>query len=106
MFPVGRFSTYATYWIRQRISDFVHNNARLIRLPSHVIGGLGVIRAAKRKLESELGREPTIDELATESKISREKLLLYSTPSFPALHLDLCNFLTLCPSSFRPVCRS
>ena len=77
----------------------MHNNARLIRLPSHVIGGLGVIRSAKLKLELELGREPTVDELAAESKISREKLLLYSTPSFPARHLNLSSFLTRCSFS-------
>uniref|UniRef100_A0A7S2AVE8 RNA polymerase sigma-70 domain-containing protein n=1 Tax=Florenciella parvula TaxID=236787 RepID=A0A7S2AVE8_9STRA len=83
-----RFSTYATYWIRQRISSFVHNNARMIRLPSHVIGMLGVVEKAKRSLQLELGREPSVDELAAASKISREKLQLYTDSSAEVYSLE------------------
>ena len=60
-----RFSTYATWWIRQAVVRALANQARLIRLPVHVEALLGRYRRAKDQLTQELGRAPTLEELAT-----------------------------------------
>ena len=60
-----RFSTYATWWIRQSVVRALANQARLIRLPVHVEALLGRYRRAKDKLTQELGRAPTLEEIAT-----------------------------------------
>ncbi|WP_028537237.1 RNA polymerase sigma factor RpoS [Paludibacterium yongneupense] len=59
-----RFSTYATWWIRQSIERAIMNQSRTIRLPVHVIKELNVYLRASRHLESQMGREPTLDEIA------------------------------------------
>lgn len=59
-----RFSTYATWWIRQSIERAIMNQSRTIRLPVHVIKELNVYLRASRYLESQIGREPTLDEIA------------------------------------------
>jgi RNA polymerase primary sigma factor len=60
-----RFSTYATWWIRQAVVRALANQARLIRLPVHVEALLGRYRRAKDQLIQELGRAPTLEEVAT-----------------------------------------
>ena len=59
-----RFSTYATWWIRQSIERAIMNQSRTIRLPVHVIKELNVYLRASRQLESRMGREPTLEEIA------------------------------------------
>ena len=59
-----KFSTYATWWIRQSVQRAVANNARTIRVPVHVVERQQKLSRAARRLEVELGREPTKDELA------------------------------------------
>ena len=59
-----KFSTYATWWIRQAIQRGVQQHSRTIRIPVHVGQELGRIRAAERRLVVELGRDPTLAELA------------------------------------------
>ncbi len=59
-----RFSTYATWWIRQSIERAIMNQSRTIRLPVHVIKELNVYLRASRHLEAQIGREPTLDEVA------------------------------------------
>ncbi|MDK2124666.1 RNA polymerase sigma factor RpoS [Parachitinimonas caeni] len=59
-----RFSTYATWWIRQSIERAIMNQSRTIRLPVHVIKELNVYLRAQRHLEAQMGREPTIEEVA------------------------------------------
>lgn len=59
-----RFSTYATWWIRQSIERVIMNQSRTIRLPVHVIKELNVYLRASRHLESQIGREPTMEEIA------------------------------------------
>jgi hypothetical protein len=54
-----KFSTYATWWIRQAIARALADKARTIRIPVHVVGKLNKIGRAERKLVTELGREPT-----------------------------------------------
>jgi len=59
-----RFSTYATWWIRQSIERAIMNQSRTIRLPVHVIKELNVYLRAQRHLEASLGHEPAIEDIA------------------------------------------
>lgn len=59
-----RFSTYATWWIRQSIERSIMNQSRTIRLPVHVIKELNVYLRAQRFLEAQMSREPTVEEIA------------------------------------------
>jgi RNA polymerase primary sigma factor len=59
-----KFSTYATWWIRQSVQRAVANHAHTIRLPNHVVERQQKLARAERRLEVELGREPTNEELA------------------------------------------
>ena len=59
-----RFSTYATWWIRQSIERAIMNQSRTIRLPVHVIKELNVCLRAQRHLEMQAGREPSLEEVA------------------------------------------
>jgi RNA polymerase primary sigma factor len=61
-----KFSTYATWWIRQAISRGIANSGRTIRLPVHAGDQVLQLRKGQTRLESELGRQPTVDELANE----------------------------------------
>lgn len=62
-----RFSTYATWWIRQAIGRYILENARTIRIPIHITGSLTKLNKARHTLLQTLGREPTSAELALES---------------------------------------
>ena len=59
-----KFSTYATWWIRQAITRAIADHARTIRIPVHMIETMSRLRAASKSLHQELGREPTIEEIA------------------------------------------
>jgi len=65
-----KFSTYATWWIRQAITRSIADQARTIRLPVHMIEIMSKIRNVSKKLLQESGREPSIEEMAKEIKIS------------------------------------
>jgi RNA polymerase primary sigma factor len=60
----NRFSTYATWWIRQAVTRAVADHARTVRLPSHVVDALFRLRRADNALSIELGRDPSEEELA------------------------------------------
>ncbi len=60
----NRFSTYATWWIRQAVTRAVADHARAVRLPAHVVDSLYRLRRAENALSIELGRDATEDELA------------------------------------------
>jgi RNA polymerase primary sigma factor len=62
-----KFSTYATWWIRQAITRAIADQARTIRIPVHMIDVLSKLRNLQKKLTQDFGREPTFDELARES---------------------------------------
>ncbi len=64
-----RFSTYATWWIRQAISRAIADQARTIRIPVHMVEKINRLIKLKRQMVQELGREPTTEELALESDI-------------------------------------
>ncbi len=69
-----KFSTYATWWIRQAIARALADKARTIRIPVHVVEKLNKIGRAERKLVTELGREPTADEIAAVTGIDPEEV--------------------------------
>lgn len=69
-----KFSTYATWWIKQALSRALADQSRLVRLPVHLGETLNRIQAARRQLTQSLGREPTDTELANHLGMSEEKL--------------------------------
>jgi RNA polymerase primary sigma factor len=73
-----KFSTYATWWIRQAITRAIADHGRTIRLPVHVIESLNRLEKERKALRTETGREPTADEIAERLKmpVSKVRLLL------------------------------
>ena len=69
-----KFSTYATWWIRQAISRAIADQARTIRIPVHMVDNINAVVRAQRSLLQEEGREPTIDEVAKRSEMSSERV--------------------------------
>ena len=69
-----RFSTYATWWIRQSITRAIADQARTIRIPVHMVETINKEVRASRALLQKLGREPTTEEIAKEMGISEEKV--------------------------------
>jgi RNA polymerase primary sigma factor len=69
-----KFSTYATWWIRQAIARALADKARTIRIPVHVVEKLNKIGRAERKLVTELGREPSAEEIAEVTGIDPEEV--------------------------------
>ena len=70
-----KFSTYATWWVRQAITRGIAQQARVVRLPVHVVEELNQVGAARRTLERQLGREPEPEEIATELDMDVERVL-------------------------------
>ena len=68
-----KFSTYATWWIRQAITRGMADQSRTIRLPVHLVEQVNKISRIKRELYQQLGREATNEELAEESRNRREQ---------------------------------
>jgi RNA polymerase primary sigma factor len=68
-----KFSTYATWWVRQAITRAIADQGRTIRIPVHMIEAMTKIRQVARKLTQQTGREPSLEEIASESKISLEE---------------------------------
>ncbi|HWL08147.1 MAG TPA: RNA polymerase sigma factor RpoD/SigA [Planctomicrobium sp.] len=69
-----RFSTYASYWIKQSIKRALINSAKTIRVPAYMVELLSKWRRANAKLSDELGRSPTADEIARELELPSKKL--------------------------------
>ncbi len=69
-----KFSTYATWWIRQAITRAIADQARTIRIPVHMIESINKVKRASRKLLQELGREPYPEEIAVKLDIPVEKI--------------------------------
>ena len=65
-----KFSTYATWWIRQAITRSIADQARTIRIPVHMIETMSNIREVMKELSQDLGREPTLEELAEAARLS------------------------------------
>ena len=69
-----KFSTYATWWIRQAITRGMADQSRTIRLPVHLVEQVNKLARIKRELHQQLGREATLEELADESGIPAQKI--------------------------------
>jgi RNA polymerase primary sigma factor len=68
-----KFSTYATWWIRQAITRSIADQARTIRIPVHMMETMSKLRNVSKRLVQDLGRDPTVDEIAAEADISVEE---------------------------------
>ncbi|MGA2159568.1 MAG: sigma-70 family RNA polymerase sigma factor [Dehalococcoidia bacterium] len=80
-----KFSTYATWWIRQAINRVISDQSRTIRLPVHTVETITKMNNARQKLLQKLGRKPTSEELATEMGVDSDKIdwlvsILYAEP--------------------------
>ena len=69
-----KFSTYATWWIRQAITRAIADQARTIRIPVHMVETINKFTHTQRRLTQELGREPTPDEIAAEMEMDVKKV--------------------------------
>jgi RNA polymerase primary sigma factor len=69
-----KFSTYATWWIRQAITRAIADQARVIRIPVHMVETINKLLRTQRRITQELNREPTIEELAKELEMEPEKV--------------------------------
>jgi RNA polymerase primary sigma factor len=69
-----KFSTYATWWIRQAITRAIADQARTIRIPVHMVETINKFTHTQRRLAQDLGREPTIEELSSELDIEPKKI--------------------------------
>ena len=70
-----KFSTYATWWVRQAISRGIAQQGRIVRLPVHVAEQVNQISAVRRNLERTLGREPEVGEIARELDVTEDKVI-------------------------------
>src|SRR5690606_3590228 len=70
-----KFSTYATWWIRQAITRAIADQARTIRIPVHMVETINRLLRVTRELVQELGREPDVEEIAARMDMSPEKVL-------------------------------
>jgi RNA polymerase primary sigma factor len=84
-----KFSTYATWWIRQAISRGLAEQARIIRIPVHVSELLSRLHVRRRELLVRLGREPTADELAVELEITPDRVREIQDYTREPISLDL-----------------
>jgi RNA polymerase primary sigma factor len=69
-----KFSTYATWWIRQAITRAIADQARTIRIPVHMVETINKLTHTQRRLAQELGREPTVEELSAEMDLDIKKV--------------------------------
>jgi RNA polymerase primary sigma factor len=69
-----KFSTYATWWIRQAITRAIADQARTIRIPVHMVETMNKVMRVQRQLLQELGREPTVDEVAAKVELTPDKV--------------------------------
>ena len=84
----NKFSTYATWWIRQAITRAIADQARTIRVPVHMVEVINKATRCNRKLVQELGREPTVEEIAAELNLSVEKIIEANRTAADTLSLD------------------
>ncbi|MGL4306606.1 MAG: sigma-70 family RNA polymerase sigma factor [Mycobacteriaceae bacterium] len=84
-----KFSTYATWWIRQAITRGMADQSRTIRLPVHLVEQVNKLARIKRELHQQLGREATDEELAEESGIPQEKIADLLEHSRDPVSLDM-----------------
>ena len=84
----NKFSTYATWWIRQAITRAIADQARTIRVPVHMVETINKATRCNRKLVQELGREPTVEEIAADLNLPVEKIIEANRTAADTLSLD------------------
>jgi RNA polymerase primary sigma factor len=83
-----RFSTYAYWWIRQGMTRALAEQARAIRVPTHIVAAIGEVYKASRDLQQELGREPRVPEIADRLDLTPERVLEILASSRQPLSLE------------------
>jgi RNA polymerase primary sigma factor len=83
-----KFSTYATWWIRQAITRSIADQARTIRIPVHMVESINKVHRVQRQIVQELEREPTVDELAERVGLTPERVREIQRISLDPLSLD------------------
>ena len=83
-----KFSTYATWWIRQAITRSIADQARTIRIPVHMVEHMNRVSRAKRQMHQELEREPTVDELAARLQLEPDRIRELLRYALDPLSLD------------------
>ena len=83
-----RFSTYATWWIKQSVGRAIADQSRTIRLPVHIHDQLGALRRTERDLKKELNRDPTLHELASKLGIKMERINFLNRVSQQAISME------------------
>jgi RNA polymerase primary sigma factor len=83
-----KFSTYATWWIRQAVARALADKARTIRMPVHIVERLQKINRAERSLWTQLGREPTLEEVADEASLAPQQIVEVRAAARASASLD------------------
>jgi RNA polymerase primary sigma factor len=83
-----KFSTYATWWIRQAVARALADKARTIRMPVHIVERLQKINRADRQLWTQLGREPSLEEIADEASLTVQQVLEVRAAARASTSLD------------------
>ena len=83
-----RFSTYATWWIKQSIGRAIADQSRTIRLPVHIHDQLHTMRRTERDLKNELNRDPTMHELASKLGITTERIVFLNRVSQQSISME------------------
>ena len=83
-----KFSTYATWWIRQAVARALADKARTIRMPVHIVERLQKMNRAERTLWTQLGREPTLEEIAEEASLTLQQVLEVRAAARASTSLD------------------
>ena len=83
-----KFSTYATWWIRQAVARALADKARTIRMPVHIVERLQKMNRAERTLWTQLGREPTLEEIADEANLTLQQVIEVRAAARASASLD------------------
>ncbi len=84
----NRFSTYATWWIRQAVTRALANHGRTIRIPAHLGGRISKLYQIAQELEQELGRQPTAEEIAKQMELPPDRVRWMLRTSRQPVHLE------------------
>jgi RNA polymerase primary sigma factor len=84
----GKLSTYASWWIKQSIKRALANQSKMIRLPVHLVDKISRMKKAAARLHEELGREPEVEELAEEMRVTPKKIRLWQAAALKTASLD------------------
>ncbi len=84
----NRFSTYATWWIRQAVTRALANHGRTIRIPAHLGGRISKLYQIAQELEQELGRQPTAEEIAKQMDLPEDRVRWMLRTSRQPVHLE------------------